>query len=138
MSDPPWRLDPFQTILRVKGRKNKKKKPGGGPQEPGPGKPTYCYSDILGCCPGCCSTCFCPGILCIGPQGCCGLGKPPCYGIIGFILFPVSPLTCFSGQFIFDILQACPGNCNPGDIELSANLLSMPPGFVPISQLPPS
>jgi hypothetical protein len=129
MSDPPWRLDPLQTIIRVHAKSKKKKKGGGGPKdEPQPEAPIYCQGILNGCPLGLCATCFCPGILCIGPQGCCGINAPPCH-FIGLTITCGTPTAigaCFSGCWVDNMWQVCPGNCAPGQIELAPDMSALP------------
>jgi hypothetical protein len=114
MSDPPWRIDPLQTIIRVSPSKKKgqakdkpDKPPSGETTPPPPGGCGQC--GIGGCCLTCCFTCFCPGILCIGPGGCCA---PAGCTTIGIIMDGPDPGigfggACASGMFVADVVYAC-------------------------------
>jgi len=132
MVDPPWRLDPLQTILRV-AFPSKKKEEEDEPDEDPTG------SDRPGSCPGCgisgcgltiCSTCYCPGIFCIGPGGCC---FPAGCSFVGLIIRPDTSGACASLAWVDEQLFNCCGFDSPC-VDVPA--FEQPPGFYPPGTTP--
>ena len=131
--DPPWRLDPLQTIVDWH-PKRKKKDPGKSkPDDRDTDPPGHCsggvsYLSILG--PG--GTCYCPGVFGVTEGFLQRLCAQLTHGdLMGYVTRPDgTPPACASGTWVSYYICSVPGNCPgfPAD-------WSPPPGFVPSSTL---
>lgn len=114
MVNPPWRLDPLQTILKIHFPDKGKKDEGDGsplPDFPNPGSCPCCR--ISGCGPGVCATCYCPGIFCIPAGGCC---VPNGCTFVGMDIVPDSSTACASHLFVIEQwFNCCDGGCGCQD-----------------------
>ena len=133
MSDPPWRLDPLQTIIGIHFKKKKKKKPDSGGDRPQPDeaenlekKPNKTTSKE--CSEMVCSVlyfgagiCLCPGMIV-----CVSLNDLRRIGYAGAIILFVGPQACpITGALVWATCPVSSVEPIPGVVIHGVEIVSM-------------